>query len=152
MQCGCALATAESCTGGGIAALLTSVAGSSAYFRGGIVAYQNDVKETLLGVDSEQVIGRYGVVSKQTVEAMAKGVMKLLKADCAIATSGIAGPGGAESGKPVGTIWIAAACRDRVLTRVLQGDNGRLNNVNRAITEALELFNTLMTEKIMAER
>ena len=96
---GLTVSTAESCTGGGIAARLTSVAGSSAYVRGGIVSYQNDVKEELLGVHPS-TINKYGVVSEQTVIEMVKGAMKSLKTDCAMATTGIAGPGGAEPGKP----------------------------------------------------
>ena len=112
---GLTVSTAESCTGGGIAARLTSVAGSSAYVRGGIVSYQNDVKEELLGVNPDTIY-KYGVVSEQTVIEMVKGAMKSLKTDCAMATTGIAGPGGEEPGKPVGTIWIAAAWGNKIVT------------------------------------
>ena len=99
------LATAESCTGGLIASEIVNVAGSSAVFAGGIVAYQNSVKHELLGVPAE-ILGKYGAVSRETVEAMAKGAREKFHADWAVATSGIAGPGGAEPGKPVGTVWM----------------------------------------------
>ena len=136
-------ATAESCTGGGIAAKLTSVAGSSAYVRGGIVAYQNDVKEDLLGVNADTIY-KYGVVSEETVVEMAKGAMKSLKTDCAMATTGIAGPGGEEPGKPVGTIWIAAAWGDRIVTMKQEGDEGRRKNIERAIQNALKMLSELL--------
>ena len=138
------VATAESCTGGGIAARLTSVAGSSAYVRGGIVSYQNDVKEELLGVNPDTIY-KYGVVSEQTVVEMVKGAMKSLKTDCAIATTGIAGPGGEEPGKPVGTIWIAAAWGDdKIVTMRQEGDSGRTKNIERAIRNGLEMLYGLL--------
>ena len=112
---GLTMATAESCTGGGIAARMTSVPGSSDYFRGGIVAYQVDVKESLLGVRPE-TIGRCGVVSRETAVEMARGVRRMLNAGCALSTTGIAGPGGAEPGKPVGTIWTCFSIGDKDYT------------------------------------
>ena len=90
------VSTAESCTGGSIAALLTSVPGSSEYVNGGIVAYSNEVKMNLLGVSSE-TLATHGAVSQETVIEMVKGAMKTLKTDCAVATSGIAGPGGGHT-------------------------------------------------------
>lgn len=143
---GLTVSTAESCTGGGIAARLTSVAGSSAYVRGGIVAYQNDVKELLLGVNPD-TINKYGVVSEETVMEMVKGAMKSLKTDCAMATTGIAGPGGEEPGKPVGTIWIAAAWGNHILTMRQEGDEGRRKNIERAIQQAIKLLSTLLENK-----
>ena len=140
---GLTVSTAESCTGGGIAARLTSVAGSSAYVRGGIVAYQNDVKVDLLGVD-DGTIYKYGVVSEETVVEMAKGAMKSLKTDCSMATTGIAGPGGEEPGKPVGTIWIAAAWGDRIVTMKQEGDEGRRKNIERAIQNALKMLSEIL--------
>ena len=140
---GLTVSTAESCTGGGIAARLTSVAGSSAYVRGGVVAYQNDVKVDLLGVDAG-TINKYGVVSEETVLEMAKGAMKSLKTDCSMATTGIAGPGGAEPGKPVGTIWIAAAWGDRIITMKQEGDEGRRKNIERAIQNALKMLSEIL--------
>lgn len=139
------MATAESCTGGGIAALVTSVSGSSSYFNGGIVAYQNEVKEQILKVHSE-TIEKYNVVSAQTVEEMAKGAMKALHADCAVATSGIAGPTGGDEERPVGTIWIAAAYADKVVTMKQEGDQGRAKNIERAIKNALSLLAKLLKE------
>ena len=99
------LSTAESCTGGGIAALITSVPGSSEYFKGGIVAYSNEIKADLLHV-SVETLAQYGAVSRETVVEMVKGAMKTLKTDCAVATSGIAGPGGGTPEKPVGTVSL----------------------------------------------
>ena len=104
---GLTMGTAESCTGGKIASLMTSVAGSSAYFVGGVVSYTNEVKHQVLGVSSE-ALDRYGAVSQAVVEQMAQGATRVLGCDCAVATSGIAGPGGGTPAKPVGTVWIAA--------------------------------------------
>ena len=137
------MATAESCTGGGIAARMTSISGSSEYFIGGIVAYQNEVKEQILNVRPE-TIEKYNVVSAQTVEEMAKGAMKALHADCAVATSGIAGPTGGDDERPVGTIWIAAAYHDKVVTMKQEGDNGRGQNIEKAIQNALKLLEKLL--------
>ena len=97
------LSTAESCTGGGIAALITSVPGSSEYFNGSIVAYSNEIKMSLLHVSAE-TLEKHGAVSRETVTEMVKGAMKTLKTDCAVATSGIAGPGGGTPEKPVGLV------------------------------------------------
>ena len=102
------LSTAESCTGGGIAALITSVPGSSEYFNGGIVAYSNEIKQDLLHVSAE-TLARHGAVSRETVVEMVKGAMKTLKTDCAVATSGIAGPGGGTAEKPVGLVYVAVS-------------------------------------------
>lgn len=130
------LSTAESCTGGGVAARITSVPGSSDYFMGGIVAYANEVKRELLHVSMETLEKR-GAVSRETVIEMAKGAMKTLKTDCAIATSGIAGPGGGTLEKPVGTIWIAVAYKNEIVTKCQTGDEGRENNVKKTIENAL---------------
>lgn len=133
------LSTAESCTGGGIAATITSVAGSSEYFMGGVVAYSNEVKMDLLHVSAE-TLEKYGAVSRETVMEMAAGAMKTLKTDCAIATSGIAGPGGGSAEKPVGTIWIAVAYKNEIVTAMQTGDNGRQKNVQNTIQNALDLL------------
>ena len=130
------LSTAESCTGGGIAALITSVPGSSEYFNGGIVAYSNEIKKDLLHVSAE-TLAKYGAVSRETVIEMVKGAMKTLKTDCAVATSGIAGPGGGTPEKPVGTVWIAAAYKNDIVTMKQEGDRGRAGNVQSAIQNAL---------------
>lgn len=139
LQKGLTLSTAESCTGGGIASVITSISGSSEYFKGGIVAYANEVKTALLGV-SETTLEKHGAVSEETVQEMAKGAMKSMKTSCAIATSGIAGPGGGTPTKPVGTIWIAVACNDKIVTKKLQGDNGREKNTKNSIEKALSLL------------
>ena len=133
------LSTAESCTGGGIAALITSVPGSSEYFKGGIVAYSNEVKADLLHV-SVETLAQYGAVSRETVVEMVKGAMKTLKTDCAVATSGIAGPGGGTPEKPVGTVWIAAACKNEIVTMKLVCECGRAGNVQCAIQNALSML------------
>ena len=107
-QHGMTIATAESCTGGRLAAALNSQSGSSAYYMGSVVAYDNTIKEQVLGVQQDTLM-QYGAVSEQTVRAMAEGVRKLMHTDYAIATSGIAGPTGGTPDKPVGTVWIAWA-------------------------------------------
>ena len=133
------LSTAESCTGGGIAALITSVPGSSEYFNGSIVAYSNEIKMSLLHVSAE-TLEKHGAVSRETVTEMVKGAMKTLKTDCAVATSGIAGPGGGTPEKPVGTVWIAAAYKNEIVTMKQEGDEGRKGNVEKAIQNALLLL------------
>lgn len=133
------LSTAESCTGGGIAALITSVPGSSEYFKGGIVAYSNEIKMALLDV-SPRTLECQGAVSRETVVEMVRGAMKSMKSDCAIATSGIAGPGGGSAEKPVGTIWIAVGCKGKIATKKEEGDLGRAGNVRRTIQDALALL------------
>ncbi|MCF0222092.1 MAG: CinA family protein [Fibrobacter sp.] len=102
------VATAESCTGGLVASHLVDIPGSSAVLAGGIVAYQNQVKQDLLGVPSE-ILDTVGAVSAETVEAMAQGARRQFHCEWAVATTGIAGPGGEEPGKPVGTVWMAVA-------------------------------------------
>ena len=139
LEKGLTLSTAESCTGGGIASVITSISGSSEYFKGAIVAYANEIKTALLGV-SETTLEKHGAVSEETVLEMAKGAMKSMKTSCAIATSGIAGPGGGTPTKPVGTIWIAVACNDKIVTKKLQGDNGREKNTKNSIEKALSLL------------
>ena len=133
------LSTAESCTGGGIASIITAIPGSSQYFHGGIVAYANEVKMALLEVQSE-TLEKHGAVSEQTVVEMAKGAMKSMKTTCSIATSGIAGPGGGTADKPVGTIWIAVACNERIVTKRLEGDFGRAENIKNTIKNAISLL------------
>jgi len=107
------LSVAESCTGGMIGSSITSIAGSSEYFLGGIIAYSNIVKQKILKVPVE-ILDKHGAVSKQTVEAMAQGAAKLFKTDCAIAVSGIAGPGGGSAKKPVGLVFIGIYAEKKV--------------------------------------
>ncbi|MDO3386598.1 CinA family protein [Gilvimarinus sp. SDUM040013] len=108
LERGWTVATAESCTGGGIAAAITEVAGSSAWFGTGIVSYANAAKQQLLGVETE-VLERCGAVSREVVEQMAQGALRVGGADIAVSVSGIAGPDGGTPDKPVGTVWLAWA-------------------------------------------
>ena len=133
------LSTAESCTGGNISARITSIPGSSEYYKGSIIAYDNEVKMNLLNVSS-RTLEENGAVSRETVIEMAKGAMSTLKTDCAVATSGIAGPGGGTPTKPVGTIWIAAAYKNEIITLKLEKDKGRAENIENAVCEALNLI------------
>jgi PncC family amidohydrolase len=107
------LSTAESCTGGLISGAITSLAGSSQFFEGSVIAYSNNVKINVLGVN-ESTISTFGAVSSQTVEEMAKGVCSLLITDCSISVSGIAGPGGGTIDKPVGLVYIGIKVHDTV--------------------------------------
>lgn len=122
---------------------MTSIAGSSEYFNGSVVAYSNDVKTGLLHVASE-TLERYGAVSEKTVIEMAKGAMKALKTDCAVATSGIAGPGGGTPDKPVGTIWIAAGYKNEIRTYKQETNRGRAMNIERAGNNALLMLRDLL--------
>lgn len=133
---GLTLSTAESCTGGNIAHLITSIAGSSEVFRGGVVAYSNDVKQRVLGVEAG-ALSAHGAVSEPVVKQMACGVASVTGSDCAIATSGIAGPGGAVPGKPVGTVCMAVRtpAGTVTVTHHFPGDRGRV--IDRASTTAL---------------
>lgn len=106
------MGTAESCTGGGIAALLTDVPGASNWFAGGVVTYANDWKTNLLGVD-EEVLKEFGAVSEETVEAMLDGLLERYSVQCGVAVSGIAGPDGGSEGKPVGTVFVGAALEQK---------------------------------------
>ena len=137
------VSTAESCTGGSIAERLTSIAGSSEYFKGSIVAYSNEVKKDLLYVSSE-TLEKYGAVSEETVIEMVKGAMKALKTDCAVATSGIAGPGGGTPEKPVGTVWIAAGYKNEIRTHQQETNRGRAMNIERAGNNALLMLRDLL--------
>ncbi len=125
------LASAESCTGGLIAAACTSVAGSSDWFERGFVSYSNAAKQTMLGVDAG-LIAAQGAVSEAVARAMAEGALGLADADLAVAVTGIAGPGGAVPGKPVGTVWLAVARRDGATqSELLQlaGDRSRVREL-----------------------
>ena len=146
-QRGLKLATAESCTGGGIASSITSIPGSSSIFDCGIVAYHNTVKQNLLGVDPK-VLEQYGAVSEQSVIQMAEGVKKLAYADYAIASSGIAGPGGGTPEKPVGTVWIAVSGKNKTISRLFNFKNSREINIERSIAQALAMLWNLYIEEL----
>lgn len=138
------LSTAESCTGGGMAAALTSVSGSSGYFQGGLVAYQNRLKEQFLGV-SEADIQQYDVVSQPVVEQMVRGACALFHTHCALASTGYAGGGNGII--PQGTIWIAWGTASEVHSLCLHGDAGREANTAHAVAEALSHFLLWLEEK-----
>ena len=129
-KAGKTLATAESCTGGTLAHQLTAMAGASEYFRGGVVAYSNEVKECALGVKHETLMA-HGAVSEETVHEMAAGARERLGADYAVATTGIAGPGGGTPEKPVGTVWIAVAGPDGVTAKHLKFGDRRAQTIER---------------------
>ena len=140
------LATAESCTGGTIASMITSVPGSSSYFKGSIVAYNNAIKKKLLQV-KEATLKVYGAVSEETVSEMAKGVREVLEVDYSLATSGIAGPGGGSEQKPVGTIWIACATKKDIVTQKLALGTDRETNIKRTAVAALNLLRQRIVKK-----
>jgi len=131
--------TAESCTGGNIAHLFTSIAGSSNFYKGTVVAYSNEVKENILGVNPLD-IQKYGAVSQEVVEQMASGVRKLLNADIAVATSGIAGPTGGTTEKPIGTTWISISSKHKTVSRAYHFGSIREQNIHRATQAALVLL------------
>ncbi|MCX6284670.1 MAG: nicotinamide-nucleotide amidohydrolase family protein, partial [Bacteroidetes bacterium] len=135
----CSLGTAESCTGGYIAHLLTSIPGSSAYFKGSIIAYDNNVKEQMLGIMPE-TIEEFGAVSEEVVTEMAIGAQSHLNVDYVIAVSGIAGPDGGTADKPVGTTWIAIATPDEVFAKQFLFSNSRDRNIRRAALQALNML------------
>lgn len=135
---GVTISTAESCTGGYIAHLITSVAGSSAYFKGSVVSYADEVKIKVLGVNPSDIEAR-GVVSETVVIQMAEGVRKLLGTDYAVSTSGIAGPDGGTPEKPVGTVWIGVATPDKTFARKFVFSFTRERNIAKAAAKALEL-------------
>lgn len=130
------LSTAESCTGGLIASMLTSVAGSSEYFLGSVVSYANSVKQEVLGVSSE-ILKNYGAVSSECVSAMAEGVRKLTGSDFSVATSGVAGPGGGSAEKPVGLVWIAVSSQKGTETFKFMFNSDRKRNTERFASSAL---------------
>lgn len=133
------LSTAESCTGGYIAHLITNIAGSSDYFKGSIVSYANDVKINQLKVDSSD-LEIHGAVSQQVVEQMAIGGKETLSTDYCLATSGIAGPTGGTEDKPVGTVWIALATPNKVISKLFHFGEHRGRNIRRSALSALEML------------
>lgn len=138
-ETGKTVSTAESCTGGYISHLITSIAGSSAYFTGGIVSYANEVKTDQLGVLPE-TLENYGAVSQEVVEQMATGVRERLQTDYALAVSGIAGPDGGTEEKPVGTTWIAVAYEGGVKAKKFHFGPQRDRNIRRAALAALNML------------
>ncbi|MFT2010584.1 competence/damage-inducible protein A [Pontibacter sp. 13R65] len=138
------IATAESCTGGYLAHKITSIAGSSMYFMGSVVAYHNDVKVKELKVNPE-ILAQYGAVSEQVVREMAENVRLKFGTNVGVATSGIAGPGGGTPDKPVGTIWIAYSDKEKTVTKQLRYNKGRLLNIEYTAMVALNLIRQSLT-------
>ena len=147
---GLTVGTAESCTGGAIAAAITSVAGSSAYFKGGIVSYTDEVKRRTLGVSATD-LESVGAVSQPVVEQMARGAREALGCDLAVATSGFAGPSGGTPEAPVGTVWMAVATPSAVVSKEYHFGAARDHNISRAVNMALlMLFEMAATPEVQA--
>lgn len=145
-QHGKTISTAESCTGGLVASMITSVAGSSEYYLGSVVSYANSVKQEVLGVPVE-IIQEFGAVSSECVGAMAEGVRKLTGTDFSVATSGIAGPGGGSTEKPVGLVWIGVSSQSGTQTYKLTFNSDRKRNIERFASSALyKIFKKLEKE------
>ncbi|HEX8334272.1 MAG TPA: competence/damage-inducible protein A [Segetibacter sp.] len=138
---------AESCTGGYISHLLTSIAGSSAYFMGGVVSYDNAVKQNVLGVDVD-TLNNVGAVSEETVRQMANGAQKLMNTNYAIAVSGIMGPGGGTGTKPVGTVWMAVCNDKRTITKMINLRSDRRRNIESTAMNALNILRLLLLDRI----
>ena len=142
------VSTAESCTGGRIAEAIMSVPGASKYFKGGIISYVNEIKESLLGVD-HQLLEEKTAVCEEVAIAMVKGACRTMNTDYAIAATGIAGPSGGTKDIPVGTIWLACGNADRIETFKVEEDHGRDINLAIATNMAMQLFlNYLKAENV----
>ncbi len=139
LRSGLTLGTAESCTGGLIAGAITAVAGSSGYFYGGIVSYDNSVKMKLLKVP-EKVLDTVGAVSSECAAAMAAGAAAALGVECAVSVTGVAGPDGGTPEKPVGTVWFGLCVRGATATEVRRFDGGRADVRGQTVLHALELL------------
>ena len=147
------LATAESCTAGRVASVITAVPGSSNYYKGGLVCYSDEVKIQLLKVDAD-VIAEKTPVCEEVVRQMVIGANELFHTDYAVAISGFAGPGGPDGGRSgviVGTIWIAVGTKDHVITTMIEEDNGRDKNLASATTVAMHLLRDYLKEHMEGE-
>jgi nicotinamide-nucleotide amidase len=133
------ISTAESCTGGYISHLITKVPGSSEYYMGSVISYSYDIKENELGV-SKEVLEKQGAVSQEVVEQMAKAIRTKYKTDYSISASGIAGPGGGTDEKPVGTVWIAVATPEKVISEKFLFGNNRERNIHKTANTALNML------------
>ena len=140
------LATAESCTGGLVGGAITAISGSSRVYSGGVISYTNAVKEGLLGVPGE-TLAQYGAVSAPVAEAMARGAAKALKADLALSTTGLAGPGGDEFGNPVGTVFVGVWFQGQCLSRKFRFAGDRDAVRRQAVEKALELVLEVLKQK-----
>lgn len=152
IECDATITAAESCTGGLFAGALTSVPGSSAWFKGSLVTYANDTKQALADVPAS-TLDEYGAVSEPTVIAMAIGAARALDADVAVAISGIAGPGGAVPGKPVGMVWVGVTVSGQSARAVChQFEGGRVEVREQAVTAALRATLFGLSSLTVAER
>jgi len=138
--------TAESCTGGRIAEAIISVPGASKYFKGGIISYVNEIKESLLNVD-HQLLEEKTAVCEEVAIAMVKGACKALNTNYAISATGLAGPSGGTKEIPVGTIWLACGNENRVVTMKVEEDHGRDINLAIATNKAMEMFLNYLQEE-----
>ncbi|MBP7691673.1 MAG: CinA family protein [Anaerolineales bacterium] len=138
------LAVAESCTGGLVGHRISRVAGASEYFLGGVIAYAYSAKENLLGVPAA-TLTRYGAVSAETAQAMARGVRRALGADVGVSVTGIAGPGGAQPGKPVGLTWIGLSAAATEAAQRFVWAGGRVANQEHSAEAALRLLHDYLT-------
>jgi len=139
------VSTAESCTGGYIAHLLTSVSGASDYYTGGVVSYENSIKQNVLHV-KEETLQSFGAVSEEVVKEMATNVLALMKTDYAIATSGIMGPTGGTNDKPVGTVWIAVTSKTNIITQKFFFRFDRERNIQLTAINALNLLRQIICQ------
>lgn len=137
------VATAESCTGGYLAHLLTSIAGSSAYYIGSVISYANEVKMQELGV-REETLRQHGAVSEETLREMLSGALAKFGTTYAMATTGIAGPGGAVDGKPAGTVWIGVAGKEGMVCRQYRFNRSRIDNIHLFAVTALDMLRRYM--------
>jgi nicotinamide-nucleotide amidase len=140
------IATAESCTGGLLAHMLTNVSGSSEYFDRGVISYSNTAKMELLGIPA-QLLKNYGAVSKQVAAAMAKAIQQRSQVDIGIAITGIAGPTGGTKDKPVGLVFISVSTKDTVVVKEFLFSGDRLANKDSTCTAALELLLETLSQK-----
>ena len=144
------LATAESCTGGMIAAACTDLAGSSAWFERGFVTYSNEAKTQMLGVDTA-LIARHGAVSEEVVRAMVQGAIAHSRAQVAVAVTGVAGPSGGSAAKPVGTVWFGFATPAGVVTEVKHFDGDRAAVRSATVAHALARLVNLLGSHLSAD-
>ncbi len=135
--------TAESCTGGRIASMITSIPKSSDHFVGGIISYSEEIKKEILKVPVKD-IDEYGAVSQIVVEKMAKGATYVLGCDCVVATSGIAGPDGGSQDKPVGTVWIATVVKGNILSKCFYFEGDRQEIVQQSSHEGLRMLSRML--------
>jgi len=140
------MCTAESCTGGAIASMITAIPGASEWYKGSVIAYSNEIKSALLGVDPA-IIAEFGAVSRETALAMANGARKVLKTDFSVAVTGVAGPTGGTKEKPVGTVWISVATPDRIVTEKHTFGDARTINISRFSATALNMLRKQIINK-----